>query len=170
MKRRNQSMTQPSRFNYATLAILGGVFILGIGIGIAFSSTANFTPQNVASREFIDRSVPNPELCVQFGASAMVMNMRVFLTLNPFNVYVSQPGMEPGCVIRRNNWTILEQRNLLNNDQVRDCKNRMNTFGYTGDINDEPEVDCVYQNNNAQNLFLKNQLGPGMTAPENNNF
>ncbi|NES77736.1 MULTISPECIES: DUF3172 domain-containing protein [unclassified Okeania] len=165
MKRRPQTTTQPSRFNYATIAILGGVFVLGIGIGIAFSSTANFTPQNVASREFIDRSVPNPELCVQFGASAMVMNMRVFLTLNPFNVYVSQPNMKPGCVIRRNNWSILEKRNLVNNEQVRDCKNRMNTFGYTGDINDDPEINCIYQNDSAQNLFLPDQLGPG-NAPD----
>ncbi|MGB3513549.1 MAG: DUF3172 domain-containing protein [Microcoleaceae cyanobacterium] len=171
MKRRPQTAPpKQSRFNYATMAILGGVFVLGIGIGIAFSSTANFTPQNVASREFIDRSVPNPELCVQFGASAMVMNMRVFLTLNPFNVYISQPGIEPGCVIRRTNWTILEQRKLVNNDQVRDCKNRMNTFGYTGNINDEPEIDCIYQNDSAQNLFLQNQLGPGVAAPQNNDF
>lgn len=169
MKRRTQTApTKPSRFNYATMAILGGVFVLGIGIGIAFSSTANFTPQNVASREFIDRSVPNPELCVQFGASAMVMNMRVFLTLNPFSVYVSQPAIEPGCVIRRNNWTILEQRSLVTNEQVRECKNRMNTFGFTGNINDKPEIDCVYQNDSAQNLFLQNQLGPGSTTPENN--
>ncbi|GGA24737.1 DUF3172 domain-containing protein [Okeania sp. KiyG1] len=168
MKRTPQTTTEPSRFNYATIAILGGVFVLGIGIGIAFSSTANFTPQNVASREFIDRSVPNPELCVQFGASAMVTNMRVFLTLNPFNVYVSQPNIKPGCVIRRNNWSILEKRNLLSNEQVRDCKNRMNTFGYTGNINDDPEINCIYQNDSAQNLFLPDQLGPGGNAPENN--
>lgn len=168
MKPRPQTTTQPSRFNYATIAILGGVFVLGIGIGIAFSSTANFTPQNVASREFIDRSVPNPELCVQFGASAMVMNMRVFLTLNPFNVYVSQPGIKPGCVIRRNNWSILEKRNLVNNEEVRNCKNRMNTFGFTGNINDDPEIDCIYQNDSAENLFLPNQLGPGGNAPADN--
>ena len=97
---------QTSSFNYATLAILAGVFLLGIGVGMGFSSSANITPQNVASREFIDRSAPNPELCVQYGASAMVMDMRVFLTLNPFNVYVSQPAIEPGCVLRSNNWAI----------------------------------------------------------------
>ncbi|MDJ0555889.1 MAG: DUF3172 domain-containing protein [Microcoleaceae cyanobacterium MO_207.B10] len=159
-----------SRFNYATMAILGGVFILGIGIGIAFSSAFNSDPQNVASREFIDRSAPDAELCVQFGASAMVMNMRVFLTMNPFSVYVSQPAIEPGCVIRRNNWNLLEQRNLVTNEQVRNCKNRMNTFGYTGTINNEPEIDCIYQNDSAQNLFLRNQLGPGVVPPNNDNF
>ena len=169
MKRRTQTTSQPSRFNYATMAILAGVFVLGIGIGIAFSSTANFTPRNMASSEFIDRSSPNPEICVQFGASAMVTNMRIFLTLNPFNVYVSQPNLKPGCVIRRSNWEILQQRKLVNNDQVRDCKNRMNTFGYTGNINDEPEIDCIYQNDGAENLFFKN-IGPGFAPPENNNF
>ncbi|MCZ0901857.1 DUF3172 domain-containing protein, partial [Microcoleus sp. HI-ES] len=89
--------------------MLTAVFILGIGIGIAFSSTATISPENVASREFIDRSAPNPELCVQFGASAMVTDMRLYVTLNPFNVYISQPSMRPGCVLRTNNWAILEQ-------------------------------------------------------------
>ena len=104
MKRTNRTVPgESSGFNYATLAILAGVFLLGIGAGMAFSSTANIDPQNVASREFIDRSAPNPELCVQFGASALVMDLRVFLTLNPFNVYISRPAVEPGCVLRSNN-------------------------------------------------------------------
>ncbi|MGB7442847.1 MAG: DUF3172 domain-containing protein [Coleofasciculaceae cyanobacterium] len=25
--------------------------------------------------------------------------------LNPFNVYVTQPSITPGCVFRRNNWS-----------------------------------------------------------------
>jgi hypothetical protein len=93
----------------------------------------------VASREVIDRSVPNAELCVQYGASSIVTDMRVFVTLNPFNVFVTQPTMRPGCVLRQNNWSILEQKNLVTSDQVRDCKRRMNTFGFTGDLNSKPE-------------------------------
>ena len=108
--RRQPQSGKPSFLNSATLGILTAVFILGIGIGIAFSSTATISPENVASREFIDRSAPNPELCVQFGASAMVTDMRLYVTLNPFNVYISQPSMRPGCVLRTNNWAILEQR------------------------------------------------------------
>lgn len=163
MKRKSRAVPpEPSGFNYATLAILAGVFLLGIGAGMAFSSTANIDPQNVASREFIDRSAPNPELCVQFGASALVMDLRVFLTLNPFNVYVSQPAVEPGCVLRTNNWAILEQRKLISNEEVRQCKNRMNTFGFTGPLEGKPEIDCVYKNDSAENLFL-NQ--PGMGVP-----
>ena len=78
--------SKPSIFNLATIAIMGGIFILGIGIGIAFTSTATLNTENVASSITIDRSAPNADLCVQYGASAMVSDMRVFVTLNPFNV------------------------------------------------------------------------------------
>lgn len=151
-----------SPFNYTSIAILGGIFVLGIGIGIAFSSTATLDPKNVASREFIDQRAPNPELCAQYGASAMVMDTRLFVTLNPFNVYVSQPSMRPGCVLRRNNWAILEQQNLVTSEQVNECKNRMNTFGFTGELGSSPDINCVYQNDAAKNFYV-NQ--PGAVAP-----
>lgn len=165
MARRYRSSSPPpsSPFNYTSLAILAGVFVLGIGIGIAFSSTANFSPQNVASREVIDRSAPNPELCIQYGASAIAADLRIFLTLNPFNVFVSQPRMQPGCVLRTNTWSILEQRKLLDPEEVRDCKNRMNTFGFTGNLGESPQIDCVYQNDRMGNLFLKDR-GGGLPA------
>lgn len=156
-----------SPFNYASLAVLAGVFVLGIGIGIAFSSTANFSPENVASREVIDRSAPNPELCIQYGASAMVMDTRIFVTLNPFNVYVAQPKMLPGCVLRTNTWNILENRKLVTSDQVRDCKNRMNTFGFTGELESSPRISCIYQNDAAGNLFFQ---GGGGLPPETERF
>jgi hypothetical protein len=149
------SMFQSSKFNFATMAILGGVLILGIGIGIAFSSTTTLSSSNVASREFIDTSAPNPEICVQYGSSAMVMDARLFVTLNPFNVFVAQPNIRPGCVIRQNNWAILENKKLVTSSQVRECKNRLNTFGFTGDLNSEkPDIRCIYQNESAQNFFL----------------
>lgn len=153
----------PSTFNFFSIALLAGVFILGIGIGIAFSSTATLSPANVASRDFIDRSAPNPELCVQYGASAMVMDTRLFVSLNPFNVYVAQPSLKPGCVLRTSNWDILKQYKLLPGDKERDCKQRMNTFAYTGELGNSPQVDCVYQNDAAKNYYL-NQ--PGSVAPE----
>lgn len=160
-----------SLFNATSLAILGGVFVLGIGIGIAFSSAAN-TGQgaNVFSREAVDLSAPNPEICVQYGASAIAMDTRLFVTLNPFNVYVAQPTMRPGCVLRSNNWSVLEQRKLVNTDQVRDCKNRLNTFGFTGKLEDSPEIDCVYQNDAAKNLFINQQPGAGVAPPETQRF
>lgn len=153
-------------FNYTSIALLGGVFILGVGIGIGFSSTANTSVENVASREAIDRAAPNPEICVKFGASAIAMDTRVFVTLNPFNVYVSQPKMQPGCVLRQNNWAILEQRKLINQEQVRDCRQRLNTFGFTGNLEGNPQITCIYQNDAAQNLFLQqsgDRSGPAET-------
>lgn len=174
MKRRSRSTTPGNAlpFNYTSLAILGGVFVLGVGIGIAFSSTATFSPENVASREFIDQSAPNPELCAQFGASAMAMDVRMFITLNPFNAYVTQPKLQPGCVLRSANWSILEQRNLITADESRNCRQRMNTFGFVGELERSPQIDCVYQNKAAENLFL-NQPGSGGIAPpprETNRF
>ncbi len=158
-----------SKFNYANIALFGGIFVLGIGVGIGVSSTASFDPQNVASREVIDKSAPNAELCVQFGASAIVTDMRVFITLNPFSVFVTQPAMQPGCVLRRANITLLEQKRLVTGEQIRDCKNRMNTFGFTGSLDSNPEIACIYPNDAAGNLFLN---PPGSVNPrsESDNF
>jgi len=156
--------------NYSNLAIFGGIFILGVTVGIGFSTNTNSNPASIDSRLEIDRQAPNAELCQQFGASAIVTNMKVFITLNPFNVFVTQPQMEPGCVLRQNNWAILEQKGLVNNDQVKDCKRRMNTFGFTGNLDANPKINCIYQNDGAGNLFL-NQ--PGTSAPpqpESENF
>lgn len=161
-------------FNYASVAVMAAVFILGIGLGIAFSSTANFSPETVASREAIDRSAPNPELCAQFGASAITMDMRAFVTLNPFNVYISQPAMQPGCVLRSTNWSILEKKQLISSDEVRDCRQRLNTFGFTGELDrptEKPKIDCIYQNDAAKNLFLKQpEFGSTGTPRESERF
>jgi hypothetical protein len=156
-------------FNYTSLALLGGVLILGIGIGIAFSSLTRSGTGSIVSLREIDTVAPNPEICVQFGASAIAMDTRLFVTLNPFNVYVSQPKMQPGCVLRSSTWEVLRQRNLINDQQVRECKNRMNTFGFTGRLESSPQINCVYQNDAAQNLFL-NQPGSGAPPPESQKF
>ncbi|NET59852.1 MAG: DUF3172 domain-containing protein [Symploca sp. SIO2E6] len=163
------STSSSSSFNYTNIAIWAGIFILGIGVGIAFSSGASVNPENVVSREVIDRSAPNAELCVQYGASAMVTDMRVFVTLNPFNVYVTQPSMRPGCVLRRNNWAVLEQKQVVSAKQVRECKNRLNTFGFTGDLDSNPDIECIYQNEAADNFFLK-QPGTVGPRPETDRF
>lgn len=163
---------QPSMLSAVNLAVLAAIFIVGIGIGILFSSTATFSTSNVASREAIDRSAPNAELCVQFGASAISMDLRAFVTLNPFNVYVSQPNMQPGCVLRSTNWAVLERNNLVSSEDVNQCRKRLNTFAFVGDIerkDSNPKIDCVYQNDAAQNLFL-NQPGFGAPPPESNRF
>ena len=159
--------------NYTTMAILAAALIVGIGVGMFFGSTsATSDLGSVATRYDIDRSAPDPEICVQYGASAIAVDMRAFMTLNPFNVYVSQPKMQPGCVVRSSNWSILQSRNLVDSKDVNECRNRMNTFAYTGSITnqaDTPRIDCVYQNDAAGNFFLK-QPGVGGAPPESERF
>lgn len=172
---KQRKSTRSIIFNATTMAILAGVFILGIGIGMGFSSVSgvsNSTGSKIVTQSELDSKAPNADLCVQFGASAIVTDMRVFVTLNPLNFYVSQASSRPGCVLRSNNWSILEQRGLVKPEQVRDCKQRMNTFGFTGDLGSSPEINCVYQNNTTQNLFL-DQNGPNgkpVAEPDNERF
>jgi hypothetical protein len=162
-------------FNATSIAVLAGVFILGIGIGMGFSSVTGSNSTSgtkIVTQSDLDTRAPNADLCVQFGASAIVTDMRVFVTLNPLNFYVSQPSARPGCVLRSNNWSILEQRGLVTPEQVRECKQRMNTFGFTGTLENSPEIRCVYQNDVAGNLFL-DQNGPRgkpIASPDNEKF
>ena len=160
------SSTQPSPlgFNTLILAIIGAAVLLGIVIGVSFSSVATSDPQNVASRSFIDSATPDPQVCVQYGASAIVTDTRIFVTLNPFKVFVTQPRMQPGCVLRSTDWAILQQRKLVTSQQVSECKNQMNTFAFTGKLENSPQVSCVYQNDAAGNLFIT-QVNTGTTPP-----
>lgn len=59
------------------------MFILGIGAGVYVSSVLNVEPKNVASREVIDEATPNPNICMAYGMSAMVLDQRLFITFNP---------------------------------------------------------------------------------------
>ena len=160
-----------SPLDVAKIAILGSVFVIGIVIGLSLNLSSGSAGNNsVDSSLQIDRAAPNPEICQQFGASAIVTDMRVFLTLNPFSVYLTQPRMQPGCVLRRTNWSVIEQRNLVSSEQVRDCKRRMNTFGFVGVLESKPKIDCVYQNDAAGNLFLNQNGKSGGVLPESDNF
>ena len=158
-----------SPIDAAKAAILASVFILGIVVGIAINFSNNSDLSGISSSIEIDQQAPNPQVCQQFGASAIVSDMRIYLTLNPFNVFVTQPIMTPGCVLRQNNWSLLEKQNLVSNEQVRDCKRRMNTFGYTGVLEGKPKINCIYQNDSMGNLFLNNPGSSG-ARPESDNF
>lgn len=154
----------------AKIAIVASVFVVGIVIGLSLNlGSGSNNLDSVDSSFQIDRKAPNPEICQQFGASAIVTDMRVFLTLNPFSVYLTQPQMQPGCVLRRTNWSVLEQQKLVSSGQVRECKQRMNTFGFVGALEGKPKIDCIYQNDSAGNLFL-NQNGKSGALPESDNF
>ena len=140
--------------NTASLAVLAGVLIVGIGIGSAVTSTTQGDQGNIASSQQLDMAVPDPEFCRQWGASAFVIDVEMYTTLNPSSSFVTQPSLQPGCVIRRENWTVLEKQGAVTNSQVRECKQRMNTFAYIGSIRDKPIVRCVYQTDIRENKFI----------------
>ncbi|MAN19096.1 MULTISPECIES: DUF3172 domain-containing protein [unclassified Synechococcus] len=140
--------------NTGTIAVLAGVLIVGIGIGSAVTSTTQGDQGNIASAQQLDMAVPDPEFCQQWGASAFVMDIEMYTTLNPSTSFVTQPTLQPGCVIRRENWAVLRKEGAITSAQERDCKQRMNTFAYIGSVRDKPVVRCVYQTDISQNKFL----------------
>ncbi|BAY28058.1 DUF3172 domain-containing protein [Calothrix sp. FACHB-156] len=144
---------KPFRLNTMILAIISAALLLGIVIGVSLTSLANSNPENINSSVYIDSAAPDANVCVQYGASAIVTDTRIYLTLNPFKVYVTQPRMQPGCVLRTSDWAILQQRNLVTSQQISNCKSSLNTFAYTGKLENSPQVACVYQNDAAGNLF-----------------
>ncbi len=146
--------TGPFQFNVGTLAILAGVLVVGIGIGTAISSTTQGDQGNIASSQQLDMAVPDPEFCRQWGASAFVMDIELYTTMNPSSSFVTQPALKPGCVIRRENWSVLQKEGAVTSEQMRQCKQRMNTFAYIGSVKDKPIVRCVYQTDTSQNKFL----------------
>ena len=138
-------------------ALLAGVFVLGVGLGVTVDSQVNTNPKDLASRDAIDNAAPNPTLCAKLGASAMAFDQRVFVSFNPFNVYVSQADVKPACVLREANVVpVLKAKGLINDNEVRSCKQNMNTWAFVGSLDETPQLSCVYKSQDAQNEFLSN--------------
>ena len=72
-----------NNFSTGTIAVLAGVLILGVGIGSAITSTTDGGQGNIASQQQLDMAVPDPEFCRQWGASAFVIDVEMYTTLNP---------------------------------------------------------------------------------------
>ncbi len=142
------------KFNSGNIAVIAGVLVVGIGIGSAITSTTQGGQGNIASQQQLDMAVPDPEFCRQWGASAFVIDVEMYTTLNPSTSFVTQPALQPGCVIRKENWTVLQKQGAITNEDVRECKQRMNTFAYIGSIRDNPIVRCVYQTDVTENKFI----------------
>ena len=130
------------------------MLVIGVGIGSLITSTTSGGQGNIASQQQLDMAVPDPDFCRQYGASAFVIDVEMYTTLNPSTSFVTQPALQPGCVIRRENWTVLQKQGAINNEDVRECKQRMNTFAYIGSIRDKPIVRCVYQADINENKFI----------------
>ncbi|MEB3262315.1 MAG: DUF3172 domain-containing protein [Cyanobacteriota bacterium] len=144
----------PMGFNIGQIAVLAGVLVVGIGIGTGISSTTQGNQGNIASSQQLDMAVPDPEFCRQWGASAFVMDIELYTTMNPSSSFVTQPSLKPGCVIRRENWSVLQKEGAVTAEQMRQCKQRMNTFAYIGSVKDKPIVRCVYQTDISENKFI----------------
>ena len=140
--------------NSATVAVLAGVLVVGIGIGSAVTSTTRGDQGNIASSQQLDMAVADPEFCRQWGASAFVTDIEIYTTMNPSSSFVTQPALRPGCVIRRENWSVLQKEGAITAEQMRECKQRMNTFAYIGSVRDKPIVRCVYQTDIRENQFV----------------
>jgi hypothetical protein len=138
-------------------SLLAGIFVLGIGLGVTVDSAINTNPKDLASRDAVDQAAPNAKLCAEMGASAMAFDQRVFVSFNPFNVYVAQADVKPACVLRQANVVpILKDRKLINDKEVFACKANMNTWAFVGNLDDSPQLSCVYKSEDAQNEFLSN--------------
>ena len=112
IKKLPSSSKDQINFNTGTIAVLAGVLILGVGIGSAITSTTDGGQGNIASQQQLDMAVPDPEFCRQWGASAFVIDVEMYTTLNPSTSFVTQPALQPGCVIRRENWTVYKNKEL----------------------------------------------------------
>eukprot|EP00798_Chlamydomonas_sp_ICE-L_P026597 gene26597-18379_t len=129
----------------------------GLGSGVIFDYEIAIAPTSVASTDILDRRTPSQEICNAYGYSAMTLDQRLFVSFNPFNVYITQPVVKPGCVLRPSNVKQLEDRKLVNSAQVDECRRNLNTFAYVGDLGDSPEVACVYHSEEAENRYINNQ-------------
>lgn len=69
-------------------------------------------------------SLSPPFTCTQrYGASTLVLDNRIFVSFNPFDVYVTQADVKPGCVLRAANVVqALQGRGLLTDEEVRASK------------------------------------------------
>ena len=126
-------------------AVLAGIFVLGIGTGVTIDSQINTNPKDLASRDAIDQNAPNAVVCARYGASAMAFDQRVFVSFNPFNVYVAQADVKPACVLRQSNVVqVLEQSGLINDSEVRACKRNMVRFPLLDLFSSSFSVHYVY--------------------------
>ena len=87
------------KINSNSIAILAGVLVIGVGIGSLITSTTSGGQGNIASQQQLDMAVPDPDFCRQYGASAFVIDVEMYTTLNPSTSFVTQPALQPGCCL-----------------------------------------------------------------------
>ena len=93
------SSEQKINFSTGTIAVLAGVLILGVCIGSAITSTTDGGQGNIASQQQLDMAVPDPEFCRQWGASAFVIDVEMYTTLNPSTSFVTHQLFSQGVLL-----------------------------------------------------------------------
>lgn len=78
-------------------ALLAGVFVLGIGAGVALDTEVSLNRDNVASIDMVDRLTPNSAACAAYGSSAVVFDQRIFMSFNP--CALQEPALPCLCYI-----------------------------------------------------------------------
>lgn len=64
--------------------------------------------------------------------------------------------LRPSNIVR----LLQQDRQLISDDDIAACRNSYNTWAYVGDIDNRPQLNCVYQSDDAQNEFLSNPKVP----------
>ena len=72
-------------------ALLAGVFLLGVGLGVTVDSEINTDPRDLASRDAIDQAAPNPELCATMASTEIAL----FIKLPICHSHIFK--LRPGC-------------------------------------------------------------------------
>nr|WDA99150.1 DUF3172-containing protein [Gronococcus sybilensis] len=141
--------------NQKSVFIILCAFLMGALVGIFSDSYWNINKNNIVSRTALEDNIPSKNTCLAYGASALVIDNRNFITFNPFRIYTAQASVQPGCVLGSDNWIILENKNLIDNKDIKNCKKNMNSFGFTGKLDQSPNISCVYESDSQQNHFFK---------------
>lgn len=81
-------------------ALLAGVFVLGIGAGVALDTEVSLNRDNVASIDMVDRLTPNSAACAAYGASAVVFDQRIFMSFNPCVPTTRSLSFPTSCKLR----------------------------------------------------------------------
>ncbi|KAG8457752.1 hypothetical protein KFE25_005765 [Diacronema lutheri] len=143
-------------------------FAGGFALALALQFSTSVDQKSLANVQALDRQIANPDVCLSYGAGAMVLDQRIFMSLNPLKVYVAPTAVKSGCVLNMANWRILEKEKLISMDDMKNCKMAFNTFAFTGDLkgsDEKPDVSCVYESSdNALVDKAVDNLKRGMPA------
>lgn len=137
----------------STLQQVSLAFAAGFALALALQFSTTVDDKSLANVQALDRQLENPDVCLSYGAGAMVLDQRIFMSLNPLKVYVAPTSVKSGCVLRMSNWRVLQKEDLISEDDMKNCKMAFNTFAFTGDLrgsDGKPEVACVYESDDNQ--------------------